>query len=84
MTSFKIALASAALVLCFGTGSAMAQAAAPAPAATTAPTKTTPDDNTTPSATVVAKCTAEADKQGLQADAKGAFLTDCEKKAGKQ
>jgi len=83
MTSFKIALASAALMLCFGTGSAMAQAAAPAPAPATTTTKT-PDDNNGASATVVAKCEADADKQGLKGDAKGTFLVDCEKKAGKQ
>ena len=90
MTSYKTALAAAALALCFGAGSAMAQTtttpAAPAP---TAPDNSTlkggtPENDTNASATVVAKCTADAEKQGLQGDAKGAFMTDCEKKAGKQ
>ena len=86
MMSYKTALAAAALVLSFGVGSATAQQApAPAPA-TPAPATTTktPDANTLPSATVVAKCAAEADKQGLQGDARGAFTTECEAKAGKQ
>ena len=84
MMSYKTALAAAALVLSFGVGSATAQQA-PAPA-TPAPATTTkaPDANTLPSATVVAKCAAEADKQGLQGDARGAFTTECEAKTGKQ
>ena len=80
MTKFKTTLASAALILCFGAGSAFAQAATPAaPAAAAAPA-----NNSTATATDVAKCAAEADKQGLTGDARGTFTADCEKKAGKQ
>jgi len=88
MTSYKTALAAAALALCFGAAPAMAQTTT-TPAAPAAPDNSTlkggtPENDTNASATVVAKCTAEAEKQGLQGDAKGTFMTDCEKKAGKQ
>jgi len=85
MTALKSALGAAALVLCFGAGSALAQNT-PGNNTTTTTTGATPvgpqtggNTNTAnPSASVVQECEAKAEQQGLSGDAKGAFLTDCE------
>ena len=112
MTKFKMVLASTAIVLSFGIGSAMAASTGAAGnngggtnGATNGATNgdvsgqtNAPQNNgaaigqnggasgaigdmtVKPSATVVAKCAAAADSQGLVGDARGAFTHQCEMK----